>query len=134
MIIRHGYPLHIVQQPALATFIDSLQPRFKIMGVDTMEGEVYAVYQKEKENLLQAFNTMPGRINLTIGLWTTSQTLGRVSLIGQCIDSEWKVHRRMLNFMMVSSPYSKNALSEAISMSLSDWNMRDTLFTITYIG
>ncbi|CAL4964542.1 unnamed protein product [Urochloa decumbens] len=131
MIIQHDYPLHIVQQPAFATFIESLQPRFKIVDVDTMEGEVYAVYQREKENLLQAFNTMPGRISLTIGLWTTSQTLGYVSLAGQFIDSEWKVHRRMLSFMMVSSPHSENALSEAISMCLSDWNMKDRLFTIT---
>jgi len=131
MIIQHDYPLHIVQQPAFRTLIESLQPRFKIVDVDTMEGEVYAVYQKEKENLLQAFNTMPGRISLTIGLWTTSQTLGYVSLAGQFIDSEWKVHRRMLSFMMVSSPHSENALSEAISMTLSDWNMKDKLFTIT---
>ncbi|CAL4977192.1 unnamed protein product [Urochloa decumbens] len=131
MIIQHDYPLHIVQQPAFATFIESLQPRFKIVDVDTMEGEVYAVYQREKKNLLQAFNTMPGRISLTIGLWTTSQTLGYVSLAGQFIDSEWKVHRRMLSFMMVSSPHSENALSEAISMCLSDWNMKDRLFTIT---
>jgi hypothetical protein len=131
MIIQHDYPLHIVQQPIFATFIESLQPRFKVVDVDTMEGEVYAVYQKEKENLQQAFNTMPGRISLTIGLWTTSQTLGYVSLAGQFIDSEWKLHRRMLSFMMVSSPHSENALSEAISMSLSDWNMKDRLFTIT---
>jgi hypothetical protein len=131
LIIQHDYPLHIVQQPPFAIFIESLQPRFKIVDVEMMEGEVYVVYQKEKENLLQAFNTMPGRISLTIGLWTTSQTLGYVSLAGQFIDSEWKVHRRMLNFMMVSSPHSENALSEAISLSLSDWNMKDRLFTIT---
>ncbi|XP_066391517.1 zinc finger BED domain-containing protein RICESLEEPER 2 [Miscanthus floridulus] len=131
MIIQHDYPLHIVQQPAFSIFIESLQPRFKIVDVDTMEGEVYAVYQKEKENLLQSFSTMPGRISLTIRLWTTSQTLGYVSLAGQFIDSEWKMHRRMLNFMMVSSPHSENALSEAISLSLSDWNMKDKLFTIT---
>ncbi|KAL6601355.1 hypothetical protein ACP70R_044575 [Stipagrostis hirtigluma subsp. patula] len=131
MVILHDYPLHIVHQPAFATFIGSLQPRFRIVDADTMQGEVYAVYQKEKENLQQAFNTMPGRISLTIGLWTTSQTLGYVSLAGQFIDSEWKVHRRMLNFMMVSSPHSENALSEAISASLSAWNMKDKLFTIT---
>ncbi|KAL6636965.1 hypothetical protein ACP70R_024537 [Stipagrostis hirtigluma subsp. patula] len=131
MIILHDYPLHIVQQPAFTAFIDSLQPRFRVVDVDTMEGEVYGVFQKEKERLLQAFSTTPGRISLTIGLWTTSQTLGYVSLAGQFIDSEWKVHRRMLNFMMVSSPHSENALSEAISTSLSEWNMKDKLFTIT---
>ncbi|XP_015696128.2 zinc finger BED domain-containing protein RICESLEEPER 2-like [Oryza brachyantha] len=131
MIILHDYPLHIVQQPAFTAFIESLQPRFRVADVDAIEGEVYSVYQKEKENLLQAFSTMPGRISLTIGLWTTSQTLGYVSVAGQFIDTDWKVHRRMLNFMMVSSPHSENALSEAISSSLADWNMKDRLFTIT---
>ena len=131
MIIQHDYPLHIVQQQAFATFIESLQPRFKIVDVEMMEAEVYAVYQKEKENLLQAFNTMPGRISLAIGLWTTSQTLGYISLAGQFIDSEWKIHRRMLNLLMVSSPHSENALSEAISLSLCDWNMKGKLFAIT---
>nr|CAB3472614.1 unnamed protein product [Digitaria exilis] len=96
MIIQHDYPLHIVQQPAFATFIESLQPRFKIVDIDTMEAEVYAVYQKEKENLMQTINTMPGRISLTIGLWTTSQTLGYVSLAGQFIDSEWKAWKLQL--------------------------------------
>lgn len=74
---------------------------------------------------------MVGRISLTIGLWTTSQTLGYVCLNGQFIDSDWKLHRRMLNFMMVSSPHSENALSEVIGISLSEWNIKDKLFTIT---
>ncbi|XP_042460242.1 zinc finger BED domain-containing protein RICESLEEPER 1-like [Zingiber officinale] len=73
----------------------------------------------------------PGRISLTVGLWTTSQTLGYICLSGQFIDSEWKLHRRMLNFFMVSSPHSENALSVAISISLSDWNMKSKLFNIT---
>lgn len=131
LIILHDYPLHIVQQPAFTAFTESLQPRFRVAGVDTMEEEVYAVYRKEKHNLLQALSTMAGRISLTIGLWTTSQTLGYVSLAGQFVDTEWKVHRRMLNFRMVSSPHSENALSEAISSCLTDWSMKEKLFTIT---
>ncbi|XP_038975353.1 zinc finger BED domain-containing protein RICESLEEPER 2-like [Phoenix dactylifera] len=90
-----------------------------------------SIYQKEKQSLMQVFGTMPGRVSLTIGLWTTSQTLGYVCLTGQFIDSDWRLHRRMLNFMMVSSPHSENALSEAIGVSLSDWSMKSKLFTIT---
>ncbi|KAJ4755763.1 Zinc finger BED domain-containing protein RICESLEEPER 2 [Rhynchospora pubera] len=131
MIILHDYPLHIVEQPAFVAFVESLNPRFKVLDVGSMEGEILAIYQREKENLVQTFANIPGRISLAIGLWTTSQTLGYISLAGQFIDSDWKLHRRMLNFMMVSSPHSENALSEAISLSLSDWNMKDRLFTIT---
>ncbi|BAF18359.1 zinc finger BED domain-containing protein RICESLEEPER 3 isoform X1 [Oryza sativa Japonica Group] len=131
MIILHDYPLHIVEQRGFTAFIGSLQPRFRVIDVDTIEGQVHSVYQKERENLMHVFSTVPGRISLTVRLWATSQTLGYISLAAQFIDTEWRVHRRMVNFMMVSSPHSENSLSEAISTSLSDWNMKDKLFTIT---
>ncbi|KAE8802488.1 zinc finger BED domain-containing protein RICESLEEPER 2 [Hordeum vulgare] len=131
LIILHEYPLHVVQQPAFTALIGSLQPCFRVSDVDTMEGEVYAVYQKEKHNLLQALSTIPGRMSLTMGLWITSQTLGYVSLVGQFIDTDWRVHRRVLNFTMVASPHSQDALAEAISRSLFDWGMKEKLFAIT---
>ncbi|KAJ3672791.1 hypothetical protein LUZ60_006165 [Juncus effusus] len=131
MIIMHDYPLHIVEQPAFVAFVESLNPRFKVLDVPSMEAEVFSIYQRDKQNLLQEIATIPGRMSLTIGLWTTSQTLGYISLAGQYIDSDWKLKRRMLNFMMVSSPHSENALSEAIGLSLSEWNVKDRLFTIT---
>ncbi|CAL9110675.1 unnamed protein product [Musa textilis] len=131
MIIVHEYPLHMVEHPAFLSFVQSIQPRFKMNDVNAMEGEVLSVYHKEKLNLMQVLGTLPGRISLTIGLWTTSQTLGYICLSGQYIDLDWKLHRRMLNFMMVASPHSENALSEVISVSLSDWNMKTKLFTIT---
>ncbi|WOL02380.1 zinc finger BED domain-containing protein RICESLEEPER 2-like isoform X2 [Canna indica] len=131
MIILHEYPLHMVENPSFLSFVQNLQPRFKMVDVNAMEGEILSIYHKEKQNLMQIFETMPGRISLTICLWTTSQTLGYICLSGQYIDSDWKLHRRMLNFMMVSSPHSENALSEAISVTLSDWNLKAKLFTIT---
>ncbi|KAI0523625.1 hypothetical protein KFK09_006021 [Dendrobium nobile] len=131
MIILHELPLHMVEHLSFVAFAQSLQPRFKMLTCEAIEAEIMAVYQKERHYLLQVFGTMLGRISLTIGLWTTSQTLGYVCLNGQFIDSDWKLHKRMLNFMMVSSPHSENALSEVIGISLSEWNLKDKLFTIT---
>ncbi|XP_039139007.1 zinc finger BED domain-containing protein RICESLEEPER 2-like [Dioscorea cayenensis subsp. rotundata] len=131
MIILHEYPLHIVEHHGFVSFAQSLQPRFRMASVNDIEGEILSVYQKEKQSLMQILGNLPGRFSLTISLWTTSQTLGYVCLSGQFIDGEWRLHRRMLNFMMVSSPHSENALSEAIGICLSDWNMQTKLFTIT---
>ncbi|WOL01307.1 zinc finger BED domain-containing protein RICESLEEPER 2 [Canna indica] len=131
MIILHEYPLDMVEQPAFLAFVQSLQPQFKMIDINTIEGEVLSLYQKEKQNLMEVIGTMPGRVSLTIGLWTTSQTLGYICISGQFIDNDWKLHRRILNFMMVSSPHSENALSEVIGVSLSDWNIKSKLFTIT---
>ncbi|KAG6524116.1 hypothetical protein ZIOFF_014007 [Zingiber officinale] len=129
--ILHEYPLHMVENSAFVSFVQSLQSQLNIFDANTMEGEILSIYCKEKQSLMHTFQIMPGRISLTVGLWTTSQTLGYICLSGQFIDSEWKLHRRMLNFFMVSSPHSQNALSVAISISLSDWNMKSKLFNIT---
>ncbi|XP_078173025.1 zinc finger BED domain-containing protein RICESLEEPER 1-like [Carex rostrata] len=131
MVILHDYPLHVVEQPAFLAFVESLQPKFQVHDATSVEAEVLTLYHKEKHNLMHVFGSIPGRISLAISLWTTSQTLGYVALHGQFIDSDWKLHRRMLNFLMVTSPHSENALSEAIDVSLSDWNLKSKLFTIT---
>uniref|UniRef100_A0A1D1YIR7 Putative AC transposase n=2 Tax=Anthurium amnicola TaxID=1678845 RepID=A0A1D1YIR7_9ARAE len=131
MITMQEFPLHLVEHPAFTSFVQGLQPRFRMPTFETIESEILSIYQKEKQNLMQLFSSIPGRVSLTIGLWTTAQTLGCVCLTGHFIDNEWKLHKRMLNFMMVTSPHSENALSEVIGFSLSDWNMKTKLFTIT---
>ncbi|XP_042438730.1 zinc finger BED domain-containing protein RICESLEEPER 2-like [Zingiber officinale] len=131
MIILHEYPLHMVENPAFVSFIQSLQPHFKMIDINSIEGEILSIFHTEKQNLMNVFQTMPGRISLTVGLWTSSQSLGYICLSGQYIDNEWKLHRRMLNFLMVSSPHSENSLSVAITVGLSDWNMKNKLFAVT---
>ncbi|KAK1316556.1 hypothetical protein QJS10_CPA05g01572 [Acorus calamus] len=93
--------------------------------------ECIAIYEKEKEQLMQLLGSLPGRIGLTLSLWTSRQTLGYMCLRGHFIDEDWKVHSRMLNFMNVSSPHTEMALSDAIGACLSDWNMKTRLFTVT---
>ncbi|KAG6495743.1 zinc finger BED domain-containing protein RICESLEEPER 2-like isoform X1 [Zingiber officinale] len=131
MIILNEYPLDMVEQPAFVLFIQSIQPRFRMVDANALEGEILSVYHKERLHLMQVFGNMSGRVGLTVGLWTTSQTLGYICLTGHYIDSDWKLQKKMLNFMMVVSPHSEMALSEAISVSLSEWNMKTKLFAIT---
>ncbi|MQL78556.1 hypothetical protein Taro_010981 [Colocasia esculenta] len=131
MIIMQEYPLHMVEHSAFKAFIQGLQPEFKMPDHAAIESEILGIYQKEKQNLMQLFSTNPGRVCLSIALYTTTQTLGYVCVTGHFVDNDWKLHSRVLNFSMVSSAHSENALSEVIGLSLSDWNMKSKLFTIT---
>eukprot|EP00262_Sarcandra_glabra_P005839 TRINITY_DN1771_c1_g2_i1.p1 TRINITY_DN1771_c1_g2~~TRINITY_DN1771_c1_g2_i1.p1 ORF type:complete len:673 (+),score=86.29 TRINITY_DN1771_c1_g2_i1:242-2260(+) len=130
MIILHEYPLQMVEHPAFITFVENLQPRFKMVNFNTIEGDCLAIYQKEKENLLRLLGTIPGRISLILDLYTSSQSVRYMCLTGQFIDNDWRLHRRVLNFVMVSSN-TGNALTEAIGICLLGWNMETKLFTVT---
>ncbi|XP_078443085.1 zinc finger BED domain-containing protein RICESLEEPER 2-like isoform X2 [Wolffia australiana] len=131
MIIMQEYPLHMVEHAAFKAFIQGLQPQFKMPDHGSIEKEILGIYQREKQSLAQFFAGIPGRVCLSIGLWTTSQTLGYVSINEHFIDNDWKLHSRLLNFSMVSSPHSENALSDVIGLCLSDWNIKSKLFTLT---
>ncbi|KAF8407155.1 hypothetical protein HHK36_006281 [Tetracentron sinense] len=131
MIIMHEYPLHMVEHPAFVSFVQHLQPRFSMVSFNTVQGDCVAMYLREKQSLLKLLGGIPGRISLTLELWTSSQTLGYVFLTGHFIDGDWKLHRRILNVVMVPTPYSEDAFSHAVVVCLADWSLESKLFTLT---
>nr|GEU70033.1 zinc finger BED domain-containing protein DAYSLEEPER-like [Tanacetum cinerariifolium] len=131
MIIMHDYPLHIVEHPWFMAFLRNLQPSFDVVNFSTVQGDCIATYLGEKQRVQSLIEGMPGRMCLTLDLWTSCQTTGYVFVTGQFVDSEWKIHRKLLNVVMEPYPESDSAFSHAVSACLSDWNMEGRLFSLT---
>ncbi|KAM0026341.1 putative transcription factor/ chromatin remodeling BED-type(Zn) family [Helianthus debilis subsp. tardiflorus] len=131
MVILHDYPLHIVEHPGFVAFVRNLQPNFNTVNFSTVQGDCIATYLKEKQSVQNLIDEMPGQICLTLDLWNSCQTTGYVFVTGQFVDSEWKMHRKLLNVVMEPFPESDSAFSHAVSSCLSDWNMEGRLFSIT---
>ncbi|XP_058756639.1 zinc finger BED domain-containing protein DAYSLEEPER-like [Vicia villosa] len=131
MIIMHDYPLHMVEHPGFVAFVQNLQPQFNMVTFNTIQGDCVATYLMEKQNLMKYFDEIPGRIGLTLDTWTSSQSVGYVFITGHFVDSDWKLQRRILNVVMEPYPDSDSALSHAVSVCVSDWNLEGRLFTVT---
>ncbi|EOY25898.1 BED zinc finger,hAT family dimerization domain [Theobroma cacao] len=131
MIIMHEYPLHIVEHPGFIGFVRTLQPQFNTMSFNTIQGDCVAMYLKEKQSLINFISEIPGRVSLTLDLWTSNQTVGYVFITGQFIDTEWNLHCCLLNVVMVPSPDSDSALQQAVVSSLCDWHLENRLFALT---
>ncbi|KAL7601046.1 hypothetical protein Lser_V15G23937 [Lactuca serriola] len=131
MIILHDYPLEMVEHPGFMAFVRNLNPGFEIGNFGRIQGDCGATYLKEKERIWNLIEGMPGNISLTLDLWNSSHTTGYVFVTGQFIDSDWKMHRKLLNVVMEPYPDSDSAFSHAVSACLSDWNIEGKLFSIT---
>ncbi|XP_074363944.1 zinc finger BED domain-containing protein DAYSLEEPER-like [Apium graveolens] len=131
IIIMNEYPLHMVEDPGLIAFVKNLQPRFDMVSFDTVQGDCVATYLREKQSLQKVLAGIPGRISLTLDLWGSSQTVGYVFVTGQFTDSEWKMHRKLLNVVMEPFPESDSAFSHSVAACLSDWNMNGRLVSLT---
>jgi len=131
MIIMHDYPLHMVEHPGFVAFVQNLQPQFNMVTFNTVQGDCVATYLMEKQCVMKYFEGLPGRVCLTLDVWTSSQSVGYVFITGHFVDSDWKLQRRILNVVMEPYPNSDTALSHAVSVCISDWNLEGRLFSIT---
>lgn len=132
MVIMHDYPLHMVEQPGFVSFVKNLQPRFNMVSFNTVQGDCVGTYLMEKQNLNKFLEAIPGRVCLTLDMWTSSRSVGYVFIMGSFIDSEWKLHRRVLNVVMEQYPESPNALSHAVAVCQSDWRLEGKLLSLTF--
>lgn len=132
MIIMHDYPLHMVEHPGFVAFVQNLQPRFNMVSFNTVQGDCVATYLMEKQSLTKFIEGIPGRVCLTLDMWTSSQSVGYVFITGHFIDTDWKLHRRLLNVVMEPYPDSDTVLSHAVAVCLHDWSLESKLFSITY--
>ncbi|CAH9083957.1 unnamed protein product [Cuscuta epithymum] len=131
MTIMHDYPLHMVEHPGFIAFVQTLQPRFDMLSFNTVQGDCLATYLREKQAVQRMIEGMPGRICLTLDVWSSHLRVGYVFISGQFIDSEWKVHRKVLNVVREPFPDSDTAFSHAIAVCLSDWGIEGKLFSVT---
>lgn len=131
MIIMHEYPLTIVELPSFLNSIRALQPQFPNIPLDAIEKECLGVYMREKQTLLNLVNSVDGRVNLSLDIWSTDQSVGYACITGQFIDDDWKLHRRILGIALLPFPESESALNHAILSCISDWNLENKLFAVT---
>eukprot|EP00268_Persea_americana_P016719 TRINITY_DN1793_c0_g1_i1.p1 TRINITY_DN1793_c0_g1~~TRINITY_DN1793_c0_g1_i1.p1 ORF type:complete len:664 (-),score=107.47 TRINITY_DN1793_c0_g1_i1:309-2300(-) len=130
MIIMHDYPLHMVEHYGFVSFVQSLQPQFKMLSCATLEDDILTIYHREKQGVMQLLGTIPGRICLAVELWTSSQTLEYMCLTGHFIDNDWKLNRRVLNVIVVPSR-TGGALADGIATCLMDWSIENKLCAVT---
>ncbi|XP_068483967.1 zinc finger BED domain-containing protein DAYSLEEPER isoform X2 [Phaseolus vulgaris] len=131
MIIMHDYPLHMVEHPGFVAFVQNLQPQFNMVTFNSIQGDCVAAYLIEKHHLLKYIVGLPGRVCLTLDVWTSSQSLGYVFITGYFVDHDWKLQRRILNVVLEPYPYSDSALTHAVAVCLSDWGLEGRLFSVT---
>ncbi|XP_010417759.1 PREDICTED: zinc finger BED domain-containing protein DAYSLEEPER-like isoform X2 [Camelina sativa] len=131
MIIMHEYPLHMVEHSGFTGFVQALRPQFSMASFNTIHGDCVNMYLSEKQKLSNFISEIPGRVNLTVDLWTSNQSVGYAFVTGHFIDRDWKLTHRLLNVAVVPSPDSDFALNQPIAACLSDWNLERRLSSLT---
>ncbi|KAF5460869.1 hypothetical protein F2P56_020708 [Juglans regia] len=132
MIILHGYPLAMVDHVGFKVFVKNLQPTFDVVRNGAVEQACMEIYEKEKLKMYEAINQLHGRINLCVEMWSSLENVEYLCLTAHYIDEDWKLQKKILNFVTLDSSHTEDMLSEVINKCLMDWDVDHKLFALTF--
>uniref|UniRef100_A0A2P2K620 BED-type domain-containing protein n=1 Tax=Rhizophora mucronata TaxID=61149 RepID=A0A2P2K620_RHIMU len=132
MIILHSYPLAMVEHIGFQIFVRNLQPLFEVVPSSSIELSCIEIYRKEKQKVNGMINEFHGRVNLAVEMWSSPENAEFLCLIAHYVDENWKLQKKILNFVTLDSSHTDDMLSEVINKSLMEWDIECKLFAMTF--
>ncbi|XP_010253170.1 PREDICTED: zinc finger BED domain-containing protein RICESLEEPER 2-like isoform X2 [Nelumbo nucifera] len=131
MIMKHGYPLDMVEHEFFQIFVNNLQPSFRLVSKNTIRNDVMKVFSEERDRLYKYFDRLSCRISLNIDMWTSDQNLGYYCLTAHFIDDGWGLKKKIIAFTAVECPHDGNTLYKIVMERLLSWNLDKKICSIT---
>ncbi|KAK9757915.1 hypothetical protein RND81_01G194600 [Saponaria officinalis] len=132
MIILHEYPLNMVEHYGFRKFCKTMQPGFKVPCRNTTRKDIMTRYGVEKGIMSSLLEKTKGKIALTTDMWTSSnQKKGYMAVTAHFIDNSWNFQSRILRFLYVEAPHTKDVLADALCKSIYDWNLDCRISSVT---
>ena len=129
MIIVDELPFRFVEREGFRELMRTVEPRFRIPSRTTVMRDCLQLYMMEKEKLKYMFVSSSQRVCLTTDTWTSIQNLTYMSLTAHFIDKDWKLHKRIINFLKVPN-HKGVTIGREIEACMLEWGI-DSIFTVT---
>ncbi|XP_019196303.1 PREDICTED: zinc finger BED domain-containing protein RICESLEEPER 2-like [Ipomoea nil] len=129
MIIIDELPFRFVEGICFRRFIVIACPRFIVPSRWNISRDILVVYDEERLKLKQFLRGSCHRVSITTDSWTSIQRINYMVVTAHFIDSEWKLHKKILAFVPVTS-HKGEYLAKALENCLLEWGLRD-VFSVT---
>ncbi|GJR02193.1 zinc finger BED domain-containing protein RICESLEEPER 2-like protein [Tanacetum coccineum] len=130
-IIKHNYPFSYVEHKATRQLHQFLHRDATPICRNSAKKDVVAIYEREKTNLKMKLEKVSSRISFTADLWSSITSDGYMALTAHYVDETWVLRKKVLNFSFVPPPHTGKMLAYVLVNFLSDWGIKDKVFTIT---
>ena len=105
-------------------------PKLHIPSRIIVARDCFQPYWKERIKLKELLSMKGQGICVTIDTWTSIQRINYMCLIAHFLDTEWKLHKNILNFCLIFNHKGK-AIAKAVKERLGSWGVNDKLFIVT---
>ncbi|KAI5313276.1 hypothetical protein L3X38_042450 [Prunus dulcis] len=127
MVVRDELPFSFVEGEGFSEFCSVICPQFNPPSHRTLGRRFLEMYPKMKEKL--KVDLRSHRICLTTDTWTSVQNVNYMVLTAHFVDSDYKMHKRILNFGVIDS-HKWESIRKLLENCLIDWG-HEKILTIT---
>ena len=109
----HELPFNFVEYDLFNILMRTAAPQYQKISRTTARNDCLKSYDVEKKKLMKALKPMD-KISITTDIWKFGQKISYMVIIAHFIEHEWKLQKRVLNFVDVPPPHSGIAIVDAI--------------------
>ena len=130
-IVRADVAFNKFDDEGFEPWMESLQPTFSGIGRQTIRNDCVAKFERAKIELRSELQSLSSRICFTSDLWTSNQKLGYLCVTAHYIGPDFVLKKKIIAFKDVKYPHTGVAIEEAITTVLTDYGIKEKMFTIT---
>jgi hypothetical protein len=108
----------------------TVKPRFSIPSRYTVMRDWVRLSMFEKEKFRGMFLTSGTWVCLTTDYWTSIKNLNYMCITAHFIDSEWNLHKKILNFCLIPN-HKDETIWEKIESRMLEWGI-GSIFIVTF--
>ncbi|CAJ0766457.1 17422_t:CDS:2 [Entrophospora sp. SA101] len=116
-IPQTNQPFIEIENEELKNLLWLLQPGVPLPSADTIKNEIIKSFDKERSNLKELLQNIPGHISFTLDCWTSANTIPFLGITSHWINIDWQLQETLIDFVKLSGPHSGDNLREAFVAS-----------------
>ena len=125
-VLKDEQPFSVVEGEGFRELVQELQPKFGPPSRVTVARDVYRLFCNERIRLKKELTKIGQKICLTTDCWTSSTQMSYMCLTAHYIDSDWRLHKRIINFCQISN-HRGETIGKVIEACLLGWGIENVI-------
>ena len=130
-VLMHEHPFTILEEEGFNIMMRRGMPEWQKISRGTAKNDCVTVYEVEKNKLKNKLKHVQ-KVSITTDLWKSkNQKIEYMVITGHWIDSNWKLQKRILNFVHIPPPRRGVEIAAAIFKCAKEWEIDHKIHTIS---
>lgn len=130
-VLMHEHPFTVVEEEGFNIMQKTGMPEWEKISRNTLKNDCVSVYESEKKKLKAMLKNV-NKISLTTDMWKSgNQKIEYMVITCHFVDSEWKLQKRVINFVHLPPPLRGIDIADGIYKCLKEWGIENKIYTIS---